>query len=56
MANGLPASQARVLAATHRPLTSIALAQNPGMECHSGEVGGCMVRIGTVSLCALSDK
>jgi pimeloyl-ACP methyl ester carboxylesterase len=31
MANGLPASQARVLAATQRPLTSLALSQKSGV-------------------------
>jgi len=31
MANGLPASEARVLAATQRPLTSLALAQKSGV-------------------------
>ena len=36
MANGLPAAQARVLAATQRPLTSLALTQKsgPGLEDH----------------------
>jgi hypothetical protein len=31
MANGLPASEAAVLAATQRPLTSIALTQKSGV-------------------------